>query len=114
MSRDLTRATPVEIRKGRERLRVRWADGHESEYPARFLRGRCPCATCVDEDTGRRRVGEAEVPADVAIDGIELVGNYAVQVRFSDGHRTGIYSFDGLRELCPCAACGGGDRARLA
>jgi DUF971 family protein len=34
------------------------------------------------------------------------MGNYAVQITFSDGHATGIYSFEHLREICPCDACG--------
>jgi prepilin-type processing-associated H-X9-DG protein len=102
----LERTTPLEIRKqGGERLRVAWADGHASLYAARFLRARCPCASCVDEDTGARRVGEAQVGPEVAIAQVALVGNYAVQVRFSDGHGTGLYSFDYLRRLCGCGEC---------
>ena len=108
MGCDPKRDTPVEIRKqGAERLRITWADGHAGEYPARYLRGRCPCARCVDEDTGRRVVGEAEVAADVGLAKLQLVGNYAVQIHFSDGHGTGLYAFDHLRRLCPCAECGG-------
>ena len=102
------RTTPAEIRKkGGQRITIRWTDGHESPFPARYLRGRCPCARCVDEDTGRRVVGEAEVAADVGLAKLQLVGNYAVQIHFSDGHGTGLYAFDHLRRLCPCAECGG-------
>jgi DUF971 family protein len=100
--------TPREIRKrGREALRITWSDDHAGEYPARRLRALCPCAMCVDEDTGRRRVGEDAIGADVGIEEAQLVGRYAVQLRFSDGHQTGIYSFDYLRAICGCVECSG-------
>jgi DUF971 family protein len=108
MTHDPARATPVEFRKqGRERLRITWADGHAGDYPARYLRARCPCAQCVDEDTGQRRIGDADVAADVGIDKLQLVGSYALQVQFSDGHGTGLFAFDSLRRLCPCTECAG-------
>ena len=100
--------TPVELRKkGSERFTVRWADGHESVYAPRYLRGRCPCAGCVSETTGQRLVFEEHVNPDVAIAGARTVGNYALHFDWSDGHTTGIYSFDYLRRICPCATCAG-------
>jgi DUF971 family protein len=105
---DPRHATPTEVRKqGGARVRITWADGHASEYPAHYLRARCPCAACVDEDTGRRQVGEGDVRSDVAIEKLDLVGNYALQIRFSDGHATGLYSFDSLRRICGCGSCAG-------
>jgi DUF971 family protein len=102
------RVTPAEIRKkGGERITIRWGDGHESVYPARTLRGRCPCAQCVSETTGERMVFEDHVPEGVTIGAANLVGNYAIQFQFSDGHATGIYAFDYLRRICPCDACTG-------
>jgi DUF971 family protein len=102
------RTTPAEIRKkGGEQLTIRWADGHESVYPARALRGRCPCAQCVSETTGERLVFDEHVNPDVAIAAARLVGNYALHFSFTDGHTTGIYSFDYLRRICPCPACAG-------
>ncbi len=97
---------PIEI--GRAHLfdiKVKWQDGHESVYPAKALRLHCPCAGCVDEMTGERRVTARQVPDDVKPLGIQLVGNYAISIQWSDAHRTGIYAFDLLRKLCPCAAC---------
>ncbi len=102
------RVTPVEIRKkSGERLTIRWADGHESPFPARTLRGRCPCAQCVSETTGRRMVFEEHVNPDVRIAAARTVGNYALHFDWSDGHTTGIYSFDYLRRICPCVECAG-------
>jgi len=86
-------------------LRVRWQDGHESVYPVRYLRQRCPCAGCVDELSGRRLLTPESVPADLQAPGAALVGNYAVSFSFSDGHGSGIYTFEALRRLCPCAEC---------
>lgn len=80
-------------------LRVRWDDGPESRFPPRWLRARCPCANCVEEWTGRRTVGEAQVAPDVKPRGLHPVGNYAIQIDWSDGHQTGIYSWDYLLKL---------------
>src|SRR3989338_7206621 len=96
---------PVEIgRANQHDVRVRWQDGHESVYPARALRVSCPCASCVDEMTGAVRVVAAGVPDDVHPLKIELVGRYAMTVQWSDGHHTGIYSFEKLRTMCPCCS----------
>ena len=104
--------TPVEIRKqGGERLRITWNDGHVSTHEARALRGGCRCAHCVDENSGRRRVGESDVDPDVRIENVRAVGSYAVQITFSDRHASGIYSFDLLRSACDCALCAADRRA---
>jgi len=94
------RTTPAEIRQaGESALAIRWGDGHESLYPVRDLRLACRCAHCVDEWTGENRLDPGNVPDDVAPTQIESVGRYAIQIRWSDGHDSGIYSFDRLREL---------------
>jgi DUF971 family protein len=80
-------------------LRVRWDDGRESVFAPRWLRARCPCAACVEEWTGRRTVGEAQVPESIKPMGLHPVGNYAIQIDWSDGHTTGIYSWDYLLKL---------------
>ena len=59
----------------------------------------CPCAGCVDEMTGVRMLTEAMVPEGVYPLAIEYVGRYALQFYWSDGHSTGIYSFELLRRL---------------
>jgi DUF971 family protein len=101
-------ATPVEIRKkAGESMTIRWADEHASTFLARYLRGLCPCAQCVSETTGQRMVHEEHVRPDVAIAAARIVGNYALHFDWSDGHTTGIYSFDYLRRICPCPACAG-------
>ena len=100
------RTTPVEItRSGEADLRILWRDGHESIYPARFLRQNCRCAGCVEEMTGKALLDAESVGADVAPLSLQLLGSYAIQPRFSDGHDTGIYTFDYLRTICPCEVC---------
>ncbi len=100
---------PLEIEKlGERALRILWSDAHASVYPFPELRFACSCAGCVDEWTGVRSIREADVPADIHPTGLQLVGNYAMQLDWSDGHSTGIYTWDALRALCPCAACAGG------
>jgi len=81
------------------RLRILWGDGEESFYEPRTLRLRCPCAGCVDEQTGQRILVPAMVPDDVYPTAIHYVGRYALQFMWSDGHSTGIYPFDYLRRL---------------
>jgi DUF971 family protein len=91
----------VEIQSQDARVRVLWDDDHESVYPMGYLRGFCPCATCQ---------GHAGAWNFVAVDHpsitrIEEVGNYALNIVWSDGarpHATGIYNYE---TLCPCPAC---------
>ena len=99
---------PVEIGRANEHdVKIAWQDGHVSVYPARELRLRCPCAGCVDEMTGALRIVATSVPQDVHPLKIDLVGRYAINIQWSDGHNTGIYAFDRLRKLCPCCQTSG-------
>ncbi|MCB9883801.1 MAG: DUF971 domain-containing protein [Planctomycetes bacterium] len=80
-------------------LQISWPDGVEVTLDASTLRGDCRCALCVDEMTGVRTYGPDQVPRDVGYKDVALVGNYAIQMNFSDGHSTGIFTFRHLREL---------------
>jgi ATP-binding protein involved in chromosome partitioning len=95
------RFEPVEIGPNDDgtRLRIRWKDGVVSEYVPRYLRLLCPCAGCVDEMTGVRTLIEERVDPDVYPTAIHYVGRYALQLIWSDGHSTGIYTFEYLRGL---------------
>jgi DUF971 family protein len=92
---------------------IAWSDGHASHYDFAFLRDKCPCATCND---ARNKKAEAASMAGGLVTlpmfkpkatarSAKAVGNYAIHIDFSDGHSTGIYSFDLLRTLCPCDEC---------
>lgn len=80
-------------------LLVHWGDDQDSRFAPKWLRARCPCAECVEEWSGRRVVGDAQVKDDVRPLGMNQVGRYAIQINWSDGHSTGIYSWDYLLKL---------------
>ncbi len=89
---------------------VAWSDGHSSHYDFAYLREMCPCALCNDEREKKAKLGPgaAALPmfkAKATARKAHSVGSYAIQFEFSDGHSTGIYSFDKLREICPCPVC---------
>jgi ATP-binding protein involved in chromosome partitioning len=101
-------ALPVEIRRSdNHEIHVTWSDGHQSVFPNKMLRERCPCAGCVHELTGQRLLDPRTVRPDIRAEEIQLVGRYAIRMHWSDGHGTGIYTFQRLREWCPCEACRG-------
>jgi ATP-binding protein involved in chromosome partitioning len=91
---------PQEIGRANEHdVKIRWNDGTENIYPARFLRLACGCAACVDEMSGRRTLHEEDVAPDVHPLRIGLVGRYAMHISWSDGHASGIYGFEYLKGL---------------
>ncbi len=91
---------PVGIyRKGNDVLRIAWNDGSTSEFTVLSLRSACPCAVCVNEWTGEKILDEAKLPKDVHPVELKSVGRYAMVIQWSDGHKTGIYSYDYLKNL---------------
>lgn len=86
-------------------LRISWNDGHESTYDVKVLRESCHCALCSDEMTGENRIPPGSIPDDIHPAEIKPVGRYGLTILWSDGHDTGIYPFERLRGLCPCAVC---------
>lgn len=81
-------------------LVVTWGDDSRCRYNAAELRRACPCAQCVNEWTGERTLRPETISNELEIRYLSLVGRYALNFRWSDGHETGIYSFRYLRELC--------------
>ncbi len=80
-------------------VKIEWKDGAVSFYQARQLRLACPCAQCVEEWTGKNLLKKEQVAKDINLRNTELVGRYALNFVWSDGHQTGIFSFDYLRKL---------------
>jgi DUF971 family protein len=78
-----------------------WSDASETHYTAAELRRVCPCAGCVNEWTGEKTLDAATVPDDLSFKHISIVGRYALNFHFSDGHDTGIFSFAYLRNIEP-------------
>jgi DUF971 family protein len=94
-------------------IKIDWRDGHHSEYALQYLRENCPCASCAGTHGGptyKEQQKAAETPFQIykptlKINDLEQVGNYAIRLVWSDGHSTGIYSYEHFREICPCPEC---------
>ena len=82
-------------------ISIIWSDASETHYTAAELRRVCPCAGCVNEWTGEKTLDAATIPDDLSFKHISIVGRYALNFHFSDGHDTGIFSFAYLRNLEP-------------
>lgn len=100
----------IKLEGGNETLAVEWSDGHASAYGYQYLRDRCPCATCTGTEGGALKPAIPSNPLQMFKKALrplraELLGRYAVQIYWNDGHSTGIYTFLYLRGLCPCAEC---------
>ncbi|HSM33749.1 MAG TPA: DUF971 domain-containing protein [Anaerolineae bacterium] len=95
-------------------LRIDWADGHQSVFGFSSLRWLCPCAFCRGEAGQPGWLDSNPTLSDeqVTLSDISLVGHYAVQPVWADGHSSGFYSFEHLRRNCPCPAHGDGAAAR--
>ncbi|MGD9645054.1 MAG: DUF971 domain-containing protein [Pirellulales bacterium] len=87
------------------RLLIEWSDGQRRTYGYRELRDACPCATCREkrqappQPAGLLTVLSPAETRPLAIAGMKPVGNYAYSIEFSDGHDSGIYTFELLRSL---------------
>jgi DUF971 family protein len=84
----------------RHELEIAWPGGPRVVVPPMQLRDACPCAGCIEEGTGRKVLDPATIPADIRPLAVEPVGNYAIHIQWSDGHSTGIYTWQTLREVC--------------
>ena len=80
-------------------ISIVWSDEKETRYEASALRRVCPCAGCINEWTGERTLKAGSIPDGLSFKNIAVVGRYALNFNFSDGHDTGIYSFKYLREM---------------
>ena len=94
--------SPTRIsRRDPTRVSLEWQDGHTTVYTTAELRRLCPCAHCVHELTGQALLDPNTVPDDLTHTDVRMVGSYAIALRFSDGHDTGIYPYPYLREHDP-------------
>ena len=98
-------------------IKIDWKDSHRSEYSLGYLREECPCASCTGahgtEPQKTSYASEAVKPANpfqmykpaLKMLNVEPIGHYAIRIDWSDGHNTGIYSFEHFRNICPCDEC---------
>jgi DUF971 family protein len=93
------RTQPLEIRPLMisRVMEIDWADGYTSRLTFEHLRVECPCAECKGHTPDQAQVITGK--EDVSVLEVQPVGNYAVQIHFSDGHSTGIFTWDYLRRL---------------
>jgi DUF971 family protein len=85
-------------------VEIAWSDGVTSTYSPRLLRDACPCATCRERRAEPAAASllpvlDPKETVPLAITGMTPVGQYAYSIEFSDGHSSGIYTLDYLREL---------------
>ena len=90
--------TEVKLHQVSKVLELAFADGHAFRLPYEFLRVYSPSAEVRGHGPGQEtlQVGKQ----DVTIDEVEPIGHYAIRPKFSDGHDTGIYSWEYLHDLC--------------
>jgi len=96
------RLEPTNIQQIGNELAIQWNDGIESYLDLQFLRRACPCAACGGEPDVLGNIMRPSVSYSdnsFELTGFEIVGGYAIQPRWADGHSTGIYSFQYLRRL---------------
>lgn len=101
------RPTGIDLDRAVDELRISWSDERQCAYPLSNLREACPCAECRG---GHEFMGRSHDPEHIlalqparsyGVEKVELVGNYALQVVWDDGHNAGIYTWDYLYRLCP-------------
>ena len=99
--------SPAHLDLARDRgLTVHWTDGTRSFYPIAYLRRMSPSAEAriLREQLAKNPLTVLPNTGDgkpLTATSAELIGNYAVRIRFSDGHNTGLYSWDYLRQIDP-------------
>jgi DUF971 family protein len=98
------RLEPVNIQQIGDELAIAWNDGTESFLKLEMLRRACPCAACGGEpdvlgNVSSRQRGITYTDQSFELVGFDLVGGYALQPHWADGHSSGIYSFTYLRRL---------------
>jgi len=91
-------------------IKIDWTDGHRSEYGLQYLRDKCPCASCTGAHGTPPRQPQESNPfkmyqPTLKMLEVEEVGKYAIRIDWSDGHNSGIYSWEHFRRICPCAEC---------
>jgi DUF971 family protein len=111
MSAPQSEPRPVALRKEGEGLAIDWSDGHKSVYTWMHLRRNCPCAGCREERLQPPNPLRVLTPAQaapkppLAAVAITPMGYYAYRIVWNDGHDTGLFTLETLRQLCQCKEC---------
>jgi DUF971 family protein len=91
-------------------IEIDWKDGHHSRFGLVYLRDKCPCAVCTGSHGTPPRPPDSANPFPmfkpaIKMENVEPIGGYAFRIYWTDGHSSGIYSYDHLRSICNCAEC---------
>lgn len=100
-----TTAVGIDVDNKAQQLEIRWKDGHTSIFPLFGLRKNCPCVMCRG---GHDKMNQFQPqafflkdPPTININDLKVTGNHAIQIFWSDGHNSGMYRWETLRELDP-------------
>ena len=102
---------PTSIKKiSEDELSIIWSDAHSGRHRLESLRDQCPCAECSGETILMRSYlpppPDRSVPGRYLLKKLQLVGSYAMQITWGDGHSSGIYTWNYLLAHCECEDCG--------
>lgn len=105
-----SKATGVKADRNQRVVTISWSDGHESSYSFAGLRAVCPCVQCKGGHANMDTPPDPAVVRDAVdpqlnLEKVEAAGSYALQFSWSDGHSSGIYTWELLRQACPCDEC---------
>ena len=89
----------IRVHKEQRSLELIWTENDVSIIPFRTVRQNCRCAVCVDEFTGRQLLDPNSVDVDLGVLEISLCGNYALRIRWSDNHDSGLFTWNHLRSI---------------
>lgn len=97
----------IEVDRPKSEVRIKWNDGHAGYSELSTLRWNCPCAACKGEmgQPGRLDFINRLNPDETRLSRLEAVGLYALKPVWEDGHETGLYTYEHLRDLCQCEVC---------
>jgi DUF971 family protein len=95
--------TNIRAHQADQVLELAWEAGPAVRLPYRYLRAECPCASCRNEWTGERILDPNTIRADLRMENMEPIGNYAVRFGWNDGHSSGLYTWDVLWRLAASA-----------
>jgi len=92
---------PSDIRVLKEKglFEIDWDTGEKTALPFRYVRIQCPCAACINEFTGEQILDPASVPEDVSPEQVGFAGNYGLKIGWTDGHHSGIFTWERLKAL---------------
>ena len=103
----LSNLVPEKIFFDEDSLYIKWKDQHHSQWNLLKLRKNCPCAHCrgVSETNNMSKHNDPKHSKETSVQSYQTMGRYALQIKWRDGHDTGIYTYSNLKKNCECDLC---------